>query len=136
MTEYVSGRRLFRVVQFQPSHRQLMLWSEALAVDETTTRVEVWIAHVELMFLKPYYRDGLHVRRATAAEFAELRERHGLAEKDAEWTWMLAPDDGSFVVGGQPSWREAEYALMDRESLFDFSKPWPPAYPAQWGEVG
>ncbi|MFE9539638.1 hypothetical protein [Streptomyces sp. NPDC006691] len=134
MTEYISGKRLFRVVGFDPSHRQLKLWSEATAIDETSTRVEVWIGHVELMFLKPYYRDGLHIRRATETEFAELRERHQLTEEDAEWTWMLA-SDGSFVVSGNPSWREAEFSLMDRESLFDHSKPWPPVYPAQWGTV-
>ncbi|MFG3283295.1 hypothetical protein [Streptomyces sp. NPDC048111] len=135
MTEYISGKRLFRVVGFDPSHRQLRLWSEALAVEGTSTRVEVWIGHVELMFLKPYYRDGLHVRPATAAEFAVLSERHGIPEDDAVWTWMLAPGDGSFVVGGNPAWREAEYDLMDGESLFDFGRPWPPPYPARWGMV-
>ncbi|MFI8345759.1 hypothetical protein [Streptomyces sp. NPDC085596] len=134
MTDFVRAGRLFRVVRFDPSHRQLMLRSEALAMDETTTRVEVCIGHVELMFLRPYYRDGLHIRRATEAEFAELSERHGLSADDARWTWMIA-DDGSFVVGGAPSWREAEYSLMDRESLFDFSKSWPPPYPAEWGSV-
>ncbi len=136
MDEFTRQGRLFRVVGFNPSHRQLALWSEALAMDETTTRVEVYIGHVRLMLLKPYYEDGLHIRRATEAEFAELRERHRLAEEDAAWTWMLSPDDGSFVVGGQPAWREAEYALMDRESLFDFTRSWPPEYPAQWGTVG
>lgn len=134
MPDFIRTGRLFRVTGFDPSHRQLMLWSEALAMDKTTTHVEVYIGHVRLMLLRPYYRSGLRIRRAAEAEFAELSERHGLSADDAPWTWMIA-DDGSFVVGGAPSWREAEYSLMDRESLFDFSKSWPPPYPAEWGTV-
>lgn len=112
-----------------------MLRSEATAIDETTTRVEVYIGHVELMFLKAIYENGLHIRRASESEYAVLRERHGLAQEDAQWTWMLDPDSDSFVIAGQPAWREAEFALMDRESLFDFSKSWPPDYPAESGLV-
>jgi hypothetical protein len=136
MAEFIREARLFRVVGFNPSHRQLLLCSDALAVDQTTTQVEVYIGHVTLMLLKPIYEDGLHIRRATAAEFAELRERHDIDEEDTEWTWMLERNGGSFVVGGQPAWREAEYsAVTDRASLFDFSKSWPPEYPVEWGEV-
>ncbi|MFF1477327.1 hypothetical protein ACFVYD_07090 [Streptomyces sp. NPDC058301] len=136
MPEFIRRGRLFRVVSFNPSHRQLMLWSEATVIDKTTTRVEVYIGHVELMFLKPYYEEGLHIRRATEAEFAVLRERHGIEADKAQWTWMLEPGGGgSFVVGGKPGWREAEFDLLDRESLFDFSKTWPPEYPAEWGTV-
>ncbi|GAQ54237.1 hypothetical protein [Streptomyces acidiscabies] len=137
MTDLVREGRLFRVVGFNPSHRQLYLASEALAIDRTTTRVEVYIGHVELMLLKPFYRDGVHVRRASPEEFAVLRERHRLEAADAEYTWMLEPDGDSFVVGGRPSWREAEYEAMgDREALYDASLPWPPEFPAQWGTVG
>ncbi|MFD9565243.1 hypothetical protein [Streptomyces sp. NPDC059994] len=137
MTDFIREGRLFRVVGFDPSHRQLMLQSDALAVDRTTTRIEVYIGHVELMFLKPYYRNGLHIRRATAAEFAVLSERHGIPADDSAYTWMLEPDDGgSFVVGGNPGWREAEYELMGgREYLYDWSKPWPPEFPAESGTV-
>lgn len=137
MTDLIREGRLFRVIGFLPSHRQLYLASEATLVDQTTTRVEVCIGHVELMFLKPIYRNGLHIRRATAAEFAVLSERHGISEESAAYVWMLERDGDSFVVGGQPSWREAEYELMgERESLYDPSKPWPPAFPAEWGQVG
>ncbi|MDX3109853.1 hypothetical protein ACIBO5_16570 [Nonomuraea angiospora] len=131
--EFTREGRLFRVVRFDPSHRQLLLRSEALAVDSTTTVVEVHIGHVELMLLKPIYRNGLHIRRASHAEFAELRERHGLGADAEEWTWMIERDGGSFVVGSQPAWRETEYPPADREWLFDFTKPWPPDYPAKWG---
>ncbi|MFG1705307.1 hypothetical protein ACFLIM_19135 [Nonomuraea sp. M3C6] len=133
--EFTRQGRLFRVVRFDPSHRQLLLRSDAVAVDRTTTVVEVHIGHVELMLLKPIYRDGLHIRRASPAEFAELRERHGLEADAAGWTWMIERYGGSFVVGGQPAWRETEYPPADRELLFDFTKPWPPGYPAQWGIV-
>jgi hypothetical protein len=136
MPDFIRTGRLFRVAGFNPSHRQLFLQSEALACDRTTTRVEVYIGHVELMLLQPLYSNGLHIRRATSEELAVLRERHGVEPSDAEYTWMLDPDGGSFVVGGIPSWREAEYELMvDREFLYDMSKPWPPDYPVETGHV-
>ncbi|WP_329274459.1 hypothetical protein [Streptomyces sp. NBC_00691] len=135
MTDLVREGRLFRVGGFDPSHRRLFLISEATLVDRTTTRVEVSIGHVELMFLKSLYRNGLHIRRATAAEFAVLSERHGIPAADAEYTWILDPECESFVVGGHPNWREAEYAVMgERASLYD--TPWPPEFPAESGSVG
>ncbi|MFE2217133.1 hypothetical protein [Streptomyces canus] len=137
MPDFIRTGRLFRVVGFNPSHRQLYLASEALAVDGTTTHVEVYFGHVELMLLRPYYQDGVHIRRATAQEFATLSERHRLTAEDAEYTWMVDPEGDSFVLSGRPSWREAEYALMgDREALYDASLPWPPDFPAESGSVG
>ncbi|CUM39468.1 hypothetical protein BN2537_7901 [Streptomyces venezuelae] len=134
MTDFVREGRLFRVTGFFPSHRELFLVSEATLVDRTTTRVEVSFGHVELMFLKPFYRNGLHIRPATAAEFAVLGERHGIPAESAEYTWMLERDGDSFVVSSHPNWREAEYALMgERESLYD--GPWPPEFPAESGNV-
>ncbi|CAM5421681.1 hypothetical protein [Streptomyces canus] len=137
MPDFIRTGRLFRVVGFNPSHRQLYLASEALAVDGTTTHVEVYFGHVELMLLRPYYQDGVHIRRATAQEFATLSERHRLTAEDAEYTWMVDPEGDSFVLSGRPSWREAEYALMgDREALYDASLPWPPDFPTESGSVG
>ncbi|MFI8007903.1 hypothetical protein [Streptomyces sp. NPDC086010] len=134
MTEFIRTGRLFRVVGFNPSHRQLFLQSGATLIDNTSTHIEVYIGHVELMLLQPYYRNGLHIRRAGAEEFAVLRERHGLKPDSAAYTWMLDPDGDSFVVGGNPSWREAEYALMgERESLYE--GPWPPDFPTVSGNV-
>ncbi len=136
MTDFVREGRFFRVSGFNPSHRQLFLTSEPTLADRTTTRVEVYIGHVELMFLKPYYENGVHIRRATAAEFAVLHERHGIPAEDAVYTWMLERDGDSFVVGGNPSWREAEYELMgERQSLYDPREPWPPEFPAESGHV-
>ena len=137
MKDFIREGRLFRVVGFNPSHRELYLASEALAVDRTTTHIEVYMGHVELMLLKPYYLDGVHIRRAPPDEFAVLRERHRLEPSDAEYTWMLEPDGDSFVVSGRPSWREAEYELMgDRKALYDSSQPWPPDFPVDSGTVG
>lgn len=136
MTDLIREGRLFRVSGFDPSHRQLFLTSEATLVDRTTTQIEVYIGHVELMFLKPYYRKGLYVRRATLAEFATLSERHDIPAQDAAYTWMLERGGGSFVVGSNPNWREAEYALMgERQSLYDPREPWPPDFPAVSGQV-
>ena len=135
MTDFVREGRLFRVTGFLPSHRELFLASEATLVDRTTTKVEVSFGHVELMFLKPFYRNGLHIRLATASEFAVLSDRHGIPAKDAVYTWMLERDGDSFVVSSIPNWREAEYELMgERESLYD--GPWPPEFPAESGNVG
>ncbi|MCY0936726.1 hypothetical protein [Streptomyces sp. H34-S4] len=136
MTDFIREGRLFRVTGFLASHRQLFLTSEATLVDRTATRVEVYIGHVELMFLKPFYPDGLHIRPATASEFTVLRERHGIPAEDAAYTWMLERDGDSFVVGGNPSWREAEYELMgERQALYDPREPWPPEFPAESGTV-
>ncbi|WP_424211903.1 hypothetical protein ACN20G_07280 [Streptomyces sp. BI20] len=134
MSDFIRTGRLFRVVAFNPSHRQLLLASEATLIDNTSTRVEVYIGHVRLMLLRPYHEDGLHIRRAAPEQFAVLAERHGLVPGDAEYTWILDPEGGSFVVGGNPGWREAESALMGgRESLYD--GPWPPEFPAESGLV-
>ncbi|MFD8074514.1 hypothetical protein ACFV3E_17945 [Streptomyces sp. NPDC059718] len=136
MTDFIRTGRLFRLAGFNPSHRQLFLQSDATLIDRTTSHIEVYIGHVRLMLLQPYYRKGIHIRRASPVDFAVLKERHGLESSDAEYTWMLDPDGGSFVVGGNPGWREAEYALMsDRESLYDLSKPWPPEFPVKSGIV-
>jgi hypothetical protein len=52
-------------------------------------------------------------------------------------SWGSTRPTGSFVIAGNPSWREAEYALMgDREVLYDASKPWPPDFPVESGTIG
>ncbi|MET9874367.1 hypothetical protein ABZZ36_07010 [Actinacidiphila glaucinigra] len=68
------------------------------------------------------------------AEFAVLQERHDLPADDAVFTWMIESDGDSFVVSGNPSWREADREFED-PSLFDFSRPWPPDFPVEYGEV-
>ncbi|MEU9185842.1 hypothetical protein AB0D14_15060 [Streptomyces sp. NPDC048484] len=135
MSEFVREGRLFRVVSFAPSHRQLILRSDATLIDGTDTRVEVFFGHVDLMFLKPIYRKGLRVRRASETEFATLRGCHGLAADDASSTWMIDPDGGSFVLSGDPAWREGTCRFED-PSLFDFSRPWPSDFPVESGTVG
>ncbi|MER7682673.1 hypothetical protein [Streptomyces sp. NPDC096934] len=136
MADFIREGRLFRVIGFNPSHRQLFLSSDALYGQRTTTRIEVYFGHVELMFLKPYYEEGVHIRRASPEEFAVLQDRHKLTSEDARYTWMLERDGDSFVIAGNPSWREAEYKLMsDRQALYDVSKPWPPDFPADSGSV-
>ncbi|MEG8277024.1 hypothetical protein Q5694_12185 [Streptomyces sp. AHA2] len=135
MPDFVREGRLFRVVSFAASHRQLLLRSDATAVDGTDTRVEVYFGHVDLMLLKPIYPKGIHVRPASEAEFAVLKERHDLQAGDAGFTWMIEPDGDSFVLSANPSWREAALAFED-PSLFDFGQPWPPDFPVEYGSVG
>ena len=134
MQEFVREGRLFRVVSFNPSHRQLILRSDATLIDGTDTRVEVYFGHVELMLLKPIYEKGLKIRRAGEAEFAELRERHELSAEDAAYTWLIDPAGGSFVVSGAPAWREAACVYED-PSLFDYTHTWPPDFPVESGTV-
>ncbi|MFC7840914.1 hypothetical protein [Streptomyces sp. NPDC057382] len=134
MPDFARKGRLFRVVSFAASHRQLLLRSDATAVDGTDTRVEVYFGHVELMLLKPIYPKGIHVRPASEAEFATLKERHDLQAGDAGFTWMIEPDGDSFVLSANPSWREAARTFED-PSLFDFGQPWPPDFPIEYGSV-
>ncbi|MFF0097569.1 hypothetical protein ACFYSF_47905 [Streptomyces canus] len=135
MPEFVREGRLFRVVSFDPSHRQLILRSDATLIDETDTRVEVYFGHVELMLLKPIYEEGLRIRRAGEAEFTELRERHDLSAEDAAYTWLIDPAGRSFVVSGVPEWREAP-CTFEEPSLFDYTHSWPPDFPLEAGTVG
>ncbi|MER6097945.1 hypothetical protein ABT154_19200 [Streptomyces sp. NPDC001728] len=136
MKDLVREGAFPRVSGFLPSHRQLLLISEATLVDGTTPRVEVCFGLVKLMFLKPLYRNGLHIRWASTAEFGVLSARHGDPAEDAAYTWVLDPDGEGFVVCAHPSWREAEYALMgERQPLYDPRGPWPPEFPAESGHV-
>ncbi|PBC97289.1 hypothetical protein SAMN05446589_3906 [Streptomyces sp. OV198] len=135
MPDFVREGRLFRVVSFAASHRQLLLRSDATAVDGTDTRVEVYFGHVELMLLKPIYQKGIHIRPASEAEFAVLKERHDLPAGDAGFTWMIEPGGDSFVVSAEPAWREADRKFED-PSLFDFAQPWPPDFPVEYGSIG
>jgi hypothetical protein len=89
----------------------------------------VYFGHVDLMLLKPIYEKGIHVRRASEAEFAVLKGRHDLVTDDAAFTWMIEPDGDSFVLSAEPAWREAARVFED-PSLFDFSQPWPPDFPS------
>ncbi|MFJ1601803.1 hypothetical protein ACIOHS_00220 [Streptomyces sp. NPDC088253] len=80
------------------------------------------------MLLKPVYQKGVHVRPASVAEFAVLKERHDLAPGDAGFTRMIETDGDSFVVSAEPSWREADRKFED-PSLFDSAQPWPQTSP-------
>ncbi|MDT0468993.1 hypothetical protein [Streptomyces gibsoniae] len=60
---------------------------------------------MELMLLKPVYQQGIHVRSASEAEFAVLKERHDLAGDDAGFTWLIESGGDSFVISAEPAWR-------------------------------
>lgn len=86
----VSSGRCHRPVRRRRPHLlqgrlQLFLSSDALPPQGTTTRIEVYFGHVQLMFLKPYYRESVHIRRALPEEFAVLEERHKLKPADARY---------------------------------------------------
>jgi hypothetical protein len=126
--------RIFKVWRFDPSHRQLILRSDASAIDNTTTRVEVYFGHVEHMLLKPIYR-GIRVRLATAEEYGRVAGIAGVDEESRTWIWFLEYGGNDFVVSGKPAWREAPRRFAD-VSLFDLNQQWPPEPDMTWGEVG
>ncbi|MFI2372300.1 hypothetical protein [Streptomyces sp. NPDC018833] len=134
MSEFTRRGRIFKVWSFDVSHRRLILRSDPAAIDNTTTRVEIYFEHVEFMLLKPVYRSGIHVRPATSTEFEEVA-RFAELEADARtWTWMLEEEGRSCVVSSVPSWREAPrpYAAP---SLFSASEPWPLGPDVTFGSV-
>lgn len=122
------------MVSFAASHRQLLLRSDATALDGTDIRVEVYFGHLELMLFKPTYPKGIRVRPASEAEFAVLKERHDLPAADAGFTWMIESGGDSLVVSGRPSRREAD-RKFEHPPLFDFAQPWPPDFPVEYGSV-
>jgi hypothetical protein len=133
MSEFTRSDRVFKVWSFDVSHRHLILRSDPVAIDNTTTRVEIYFGHVEFMLLKPVYR-GIHVRPATSAEFDDVARFAGLDSDARNCTWMLEGEGNSCVVSSRPSWREAPrpYAAP---SLFSASQPWPPGPDLTFGSV-
>lgn len=133
MSEFERTGRIFKIWKFDPSHRQLILRSDATAIEGTDTRVEVYFGHVECMLLKSIY-DGIRIRRASDAEFSRLAEFAALESKSRDWIWLLEEIGNSFVVSSKPAWREAPRRFKDA-SLFNFDQPWPPGPDMTWGEV-
>jgi hypothetical protein len=134
MSELERLGRIFKVWKFDPSHRQLILRSDATAIDGTTTRVEVYFGHVECMLLKSVYR-GVRIRRASDGEYVRIAEFTAVKPESREWLWLLEDAGNDFVVSSKPAWREAPRGFKDA-SLFDFDQQWPPGPDVTWGEVG
>jgi len=124
--------RLFRLYTFNPTHRQLILRSEPVRGRET--RVEIHFGNVSFLALQPILR-GVDLRAASPQEARSAAERYGLAADDHESIFLVdRAEPMSFVVSGNPSWREADRAVQD-PSLFDFSQPWPPGPDMAYGQV-
>jgi hypothetical protein len=124
---------MFRVYSFNPTHRQLIIRSDPEYAPRAETRVELYFGNVDYMAVRPILR-GVNVRLASVDEREFVRTRYGI-EKSLELLFIL--DDTlpmSFVISGNPSWREASRAV-DEPSLFDFSAPWPPGPEMKWGLV-
>jgi hypothetical protein len=58
-------------LEFEPSHRQLIIRSDPTKVEGTDARSEVYFGHVEFTALRPIYR-GLPVGRANDDQAAEI----------------------------------------------------------------
>jgi hypothetical protein len=134
MADFVRAGRTFQVWNFTPSHRQLVLRSNASSSEGTTTRVEVYFGHVDLVFLRTVY-EGVHIRRPQPHETEELAERFAIEPDMRPDLYLIGAGhlDG-FVVSGRPAWREAE-RLYSAPSMFDFSLEWPSGPDCSWGEV-
>jgi len=131
-SEFRREGRIFRLVTFTPSHRQLIIRSDAHESEGERTRIEIYFGHVELMFIQPEY-DALHLRKAADAERAEMVARFGLSDLNAGF-YLLNPDGNHFIASGKPMWREAPRSFDD-PSLFDFSMPPPLPSDVDWGVI-
>ena len=125
--------RIFRIWSFVATHNQLILRSEPTAIEQTTTRAEVYFGNVQTMFVRPMYR-RVHIREMSIAERDEVIDRFGLDPSIDGGFYRIDAQSADFVVSSEPSWREAKRAFDD-PSLFDFDQPWPPS-DIDWGTVG
>jgi len=86
------------------------------------------------MALQPLLQ-GVAVRHASVDEQTNLGEWYGIASGEREFIYLVSEaSPTSFVVSGQPSWRQAERSVDD-PSLFDFNQPWPPTDGMEWGAI-
>jgi hypothetical protein len=132
MREYRSGR-IFRLSTFNPTHRQLTLRSDPGAPEDGALRIEFYFGNVSYLALQPLLR-GIAIRRAMSEEQRLLGDRFGIPDDQREYIFPLTDSfPASFVVSGQPSWRQAE-RRVDDPSLFDFDQPWPPT-DGEWGTI-
>lgn len=133
MREYISSR-IFRLSSFNPTHRQLILRSDPGTIEDGALRIELYFGNVMYMALQPLLR-GIAVRRALQHEQDELGTRFEIAAEDREYIFVLnAGAPVSFIVSGEPSWRQADRAVDD-PSLFDFGQEWPPTDGMEWGSI-
>jgi hypothetical protein len=133
MNEYISSR-IFRVSSFNPTHRQLILRSDPGTATDGAARIEIYFGNVAYMALQPLLQ-GVAIRRASVDEQANLGDRYEIASGEREFIYLVSEvPPTSFVVSGQPSWRQAERSVND-SSLFDFNQPWPPTDGMEWGTI-
>lgn len=124
---------MFRVLSFNPTHRQLIVGSDPDRAHDTETRIELYFGNVEYMALRTLFR-GMNIRAASVLEREQIGVRYGIVQ-NLDYLFILdsaAPI--SFIVSSKPSWREA-YRRVDEPSLFDFTRPWPSDPAARWGTV-
>nr|MDT0657793.1 hypothetical protein [Micromonospora sp. DSM 115978] len=134
LREYVS-ERVFRVSSFNPTHRQMILRSDPANIQDGALRVEIYFGNVAYLAVQPVMQ-SVAVRRATEDEQVGLGDRFGIAAAEREFMYLLTDvSPVSFVISGQPSWRQAE-RRFDEPSLFDFGQPWPPGDGMEWGTIG
>jgi hypothetical protein len=111
------SERLFRVFDFNRSHRQLIIRGDRELPSDPDSRIEIYFGNVSYMALRPIYK-GIVVRKPTGEERTSIGERFGIDEES--WPHIYAVGDGtpiSFVISGQPSWREAKRGFKE-PSLF------------------
>lgn len=97
----------------------------------STARIEVYFGNVEYLAVRPLL-EGVNIRRASEDERQLIFDQYGI-EPDTDYVFIL--NDGpplSFVVSGEPAWREAVRAA-DAPSLFEYAGPWPPGPEVRWG---
>ena len=124
---------LFKIWDYTVSHRTMIIRSDAEPELGTTTRIEIYIGHVESMWLDTFMY-GLTMHRPSEAEHAEISSMFSVEGERRYFYLLESKNRKGFIVGGRPSWREAVREI-DEPTLFDFSLPWPPGPDIKWGDV-
>jgi hypothetical protein len=130
---YLRPTRYFQTAAFTVSHGQLILRSDPSYLDAAKTRAEVYFGNVQFLVVATAF-EGLHLRRAGAAETARLREIYGDDVRDWERVFLLNERGSQFIVSSTPTWREGVRAIDD-PSFFTFDVPWPQRPGDTQGEI-
>src|SRR4051794_17658252 len=113
MTE-LNSSRLFILYSYSSSHRTLFLRSNPDRRAGFTTSVEIYMGHVDLMYIKPIMY-GLKMWRPAREDLLNVKN---LPDDDIERIYLLQSGEfQGFIKCDQPSWREAE-GYMDEDGLF------------------
>ncbi len=128
-----ESRRLFKLWSYTVSHRTMFLRSNPDPQQGETTRIEIYVGHVDLMMISSDL-EGLRLWRASELERIDVNRKYGTDAKPNALYLLRSRNASGFIVSGRPQWREAACSIED-ETLFKFGDPWNPDMYVSWGNV-